>query len=407
MTLRILHVLDHSVPLHSGYSFRTLAILWEQRKRGWETLQLTSTKHYGATADEEDAEGFHFYRTRVPATGWRGKPVLNQWAVIEDTRRRIEQVAAQTRPDILHAHSPCLNGIAALRAGRKLGIPVVYEMRASWEDAAVDHGTTTEGSLRYRLSRALETWTLRRAAAVTTICEGLRKDILSRGIPAKRVTVIPNAVNPEAFPLISAPDRELQARLGLDHAFTLGFIGSFYGYEGLDTLLAAVPSILEFEPGARLLLVGGGFEEERLKAQADALGISNRVLFTGRVPHAEVTRYYSLADLLVFPRKSIRLTETVTPLKPLEAMAQGKLLIASDVGGHRELIRDDVTGRLFRPDDPKALAAAVRKMLSDRDRWDQMRAAGREWVEQERNWAASVARYADVYSAATAATGNA
>ena len=286
--------------------------------------------------------------------------MLNQWAVIDDTRRRIEQVAERTRPDILHAHSPCLNGIAALQAGRKLGIPVVYEMRASWEDAAVDHGTTQEGSLRYRLSRALETWTLRRAEAVTTICEGLRKDILARGIPAERVTVIPNAVNPEAFPLIGAPDPELEARLGLGDAFTLGFIGSFYGYEGLDTLLEAMPAILEFEPGARVLLVGGGLEEERLKAQAAALGIADRVVFTGRVPHAEVTRYYSLVDLLVFPRKSIRLTETVTPLKPLEAMAQGRLLIASDVGGHRELIRDGVTGRLFRPDDPAALAAAVR-----------------------------------------------
>jgi len=400
MSLRVLHVLDHSVPLHSGYSFRTLAILRQQRRIGWETVQLTSSKHYGAGAEEEEAEGFRFFRTRVPHDGWRAKPVLNQWAVIEDTRRRIEQVAGQARPDLLHAHSPCLNGIAALRAGRKFGIPVVYEMRASWEDAAVDHGTTTEGSLRYRISRALETWTLRRADAVTTICEGLRNDILARGILAERVTVIPNAVNPDAFPVIGAPDLELQARLGLRGAFTLGFIGSFYGYEGLDTLLAALPSILEFEPGARVLLVGGGLEEERLKAQAAALGIADRVVFTGRVPHAEVRRYYSLVDLLVFPRKSIRLTETVTPLKPLEAMAQGRLLIASDVGGHRELIRDGVTGRLFRPDNPAALAEATRGILAERGRWDEMRVAGRRWVEQERNWAASVSRYQGVYARA-------
>ena len=145
-------------------------------------------------------------------------------------------------------------------------------MRAFWEDAAVDHGTTREGSLRYRLSRTLETWVLRRADAVTTICEGLRDDIVGRGLPADRVTVIPNAVNPEEFPLIDAPDHELPARLGLADAFTLGFLGSFYGYEGLDTLLDALPRVLRFEPRARVLLVGGGFEEETAEGPGQAIG---------------------------------------------------------------------------------------------------------------------------------------
>ena len=403
MTLRILHVLDHSIPLHSGYSFRTLAILKEQRALGWETVHLTSTKHYGAKADEEDHDGWHFYRTRVPDGGLRRLPVAGQLAVITDTQRRLEQVIDQTRPDLLHAHSPCLNGIAALRAARRSNLPVVYEMRASWEDAAVDHGTTREGSLRYRLSRALETWTLQRAHAVTTICEGLRKDIVGRGIAAERVTVIPNAVNTEDFPLIREPDRELQARLGLTGAFTLGFLGSFYGYEGLDTLVASLPLILRSEPRTRLLLVGGGFEEERLKAQVQQLGLQDKVLFVGRVPHGDVARYYSVVDLLVYPRKSIRLTETVTPLKPLEAMAQGQLLIASDVGGHRELIDDGRTGFLFKPDDPAAIARAVNTVLGSRDQWDAMRAAGRHFVESERNWRASVARYPQVYERARAA----
>jgi PEP-CTERM/exosortase A-associated glycosyltransferase len=399
MTLRILHVLDHSIPLHSGYTFRTLAILQEQRKLGWETFQLTSSKHYDAKADEEEVDGYRFFRTRIPGGGWRVVPVLNQWAVISDTQHRVQQIIKEIRPDIVHAHSPCLNGIAALRATRSRGIPVVYEMRASWEDAAVDHGTTTEGSLRYKLSRALETWTLKRVDAVTTICEGLRSDIQSRGIQAERVTVIPNAVNPEDFPVITQTDADIRARLGLaPDDFTLGFIGSFYGYEGLDLLLDAVPSILQFAAKARVLLVGGGYEDERLKQQAARLGIGDRVIFAGRVPHDDVARYYSVIDLLVYPRKRMRLTETVTPLKPLEAMAQGRLIVASDVGGHRELIEDGITGYLFPADDSFALTAAVRKVLDSRDRWQQMREMGRRNVETARNWRASVDRYRNVYS---------
>jgi PEP-CTERM/exosortase A-associated glycosyltransferase len=396
--MKILHVLDHSIPLHSGYTFRTRSILKEQRRLGWETLHLTSPKHRGAITDEEDVEDLHFYRTRVPEGGWRSLPLLDQWSVIRDTERRLAEVIERTWPDVIHAHSPCLNGIAALRAAGRRGLPVVYEVRAFWEDAAVDQGTTEENSLRYRLTRAMETWVLKRASAVTTICEGLRADILGRGIPAERITVIPNAVNIDEFPVISAADTALKSQLGLDDAFVIGFIGSFYGYEGLDDLLDALPAILLFEPRARLLLVGGGVEEEHLKAQAARLDVADKVVFAGRVPHREVTRYYSLVDLLVYPRKSMRLTETVTPLKPLEAMAQGRLLVASNVGGHRELIEDGITGFLFEADMPDALADAVKRVHGARGNWQAVRERGRRFVVEERNWCVSVARYTDVYA---------
>jgi PEP-CTERM/exosortase A-associated glycosyltransferase len=398
--LRILHVLDHSAPLHSGYTFRTLAILREQSRLGWETGQLTSSKHYGAVKDVEEFDGFEFHRTRVKRASWRTLPILDQLAVILDTQSRLEQVIALTRPDLLHAHSPCLVGIAAVRAGRKLGVPVVYEMRASWEDAAVDHGSTREGSARYRASRRLETWVLRRADALTTICEGLRQDILARGIAADRVTVIPNGVDIDRFPLITSADQALLAQLGLRSGPILGFLGSFYGYEGLDLLIAALPAIRNMHPGAKVLLVGGGPAEKALVNQVQRMGLGEAVIMVGRVPHEDVHRYYSLADLLVFPRKSIRLTETVTPLKPLEAMAQGRIVMASSVGGHRELIRDGETGFLFAPDDPAAIAAAVDRAMSAHDRWSEMRVNGREFVERERSWTASVARYPAAYDAA-------
>ena len=191
--------------------------------------------------------------------------------------------------------------LPATRVGRRLGIPVVHEMRASWEDAAVDHGTTTEGSLRYRLSRWLETQALRRADQVTTICEGLRSDIVGRGISPAKVTVIPNAVDVNAFEYDVPPDEALRNSLGLRGATVLGFAGSFYGYEGLDMVVAAMPRLLETFPELRALFVGGGPQESALKAQVASLGLGDRVIFTGRVPHSEVHRYYNLIDVLVSP----------------------------------------------------------------------------------------------------------
>jgi len=398
MSIRILHVLDHSIPLHSGYTFRTRSILREQRALGWQTFHVTGPKQGPAPAPRETVDGLEFYRTTPPQTLMARLPVLNQVAVINALAARLLEVAKEVKPDVLHAHSPALNAVAALRVGRKLGIPVVYEIRAFWEDAAVDHGTSREWGLRYRMTRALETWALQRVDGATTICEGLRAEIAStRGIAQQKIEVIPNAVDIADFSVGGARDEALAAQLGLEGKTVLGFIGSFYAYEGLDLLLDALPAMLAKRPEIRLLLVGGGVQEQALRAQAEALGVQHQVLFTGRVPHSEVQRYYNLVDVLCYPRHKMRLTDLVTPLKPLEAMAQGRLMVASDVGGHKELIDDGSTGVLFAAGDAQALAGKVLALLEAPQTWQQFRLRGRHFVEQERNWAASVARYRRVY----------
>lgn len=395
--IRALHVLDHSIPLHSGYTFRTAALLREQRALGWQTFHVTSPKQGASKASVEEIDGLAFYRTPLPTGIASRLPVIKEWALMQQLERRLEQVAREIRPDIIHAHSPVLNALPAIKVARKLGIPVVYEIRAFWEDAAVDHGSTHEGSLRYRATRAMETRAIRQVDHVFTICEGLRADIVARGIPAEKVTVIPNAVDVDSFQLANPPDPQLQQKWGLTGQTVIGFIGSFYAYEGLDLLLDSFPKILEAAPETRLLLVGGGPQENNLKQQAQTLGISDKVIFTGRVPHQEVNRYYDLIDVLAYPRHSMRLTELVTPLKPLEAMAQGKLFVASDVGGHQELIQHRHNGILFKAGSSGDLAGSIRELIAARADWPQLHANGRRFVEEIRNWRNSVANYVAPY----------
>jgi len=395
--MRILHVLDHSLPLHSGYAFRTAAILREQRALGWETLQVTTPRHGAARGEVEEVEGWRFHRTAFDRAGGPTAGGAIYAREMAATARRIDALARDFRPDVLHAHSPVLNALPAMWVGRRRGLPVVYEVRALWEDAAVDHGVTRTGSLRYRASRALETFALRRADRITTICEGLRRELAGRRIPESRITVIPNAVDTEAFRSGTAPDRALAESLGLAGRTVIGFAGSFYGYEGLDLLVDAFALLAPRHPDLRALLVGGGMQEAALREQARVRGIADRVIFSGRVPHEEVQRYYDLIDVLAYPRRRIRLTDIVTPLKPLEAMAQGRMLVASDVGGHRELIRDGETGVLFAAGSAGALADAIEKVLERRDEWPRFRERARRFVEAERTWARSVARYRAVY----------
>ena len=401
----MLHVLDHSLPLHSGYSFRSAAILREQRRLGWTTAQVTGPKH-PCPATEEQVDDTTYLRTAHTVAGLARVPVINQLDVVVALRRRLDGIVKQFRPHLIHAHSPCLNGMAAAAVARQHQLPFLYELRASWEDAAASHGTTTEGSLRYRLSHALETRVLRSARAVTTICEGLRADVISRGISAERVSVIPNAVDLEHFTATGDPDTSLRRRYRAEGAPLIGFIGSFYAYEGLDLLLQAMPMLLVQYPNARLLLAGGGPEELRLRSLVKDLGITSAVSFAGRIPQAEIPAFYLVMDLMVYPRRRSRLTDLVTPLKPLEAMAQQRLVLASDVGGHRELIVDRKTGFLFPPDDSPALADCVTMALKTGTH-DEIRRQARRYVETMRTWPTVVRVYEQVYARAITGAGDA
>jgi len=395
--LKILHILDHSIPLHSGYTFRTRAILEQQRALGWQTFHVTSAKHTVAEQAVEEVDGLRFYRSEQ-AIGFLTKlPFINQWAFVKSLSARLDEIILEIQPDILHAHSPALNGLAALKAGKKYNIPVVYECRAFWEDAAVDHGTTKEGSLRYRITKMLETYVFKNVQAVTCICEGLRHDIAQRGVAENKITVIPNAVNIEKFPFAQQADEKLKQQLDLQDKTVLGFIGSFYAYEGIPLILGALPTILKQHADTRLLLVGGGPQEKIIKDKVKELQLEPYVIFTGRVPHDQVQDYYNLVDIFVYPRLAMRLTELVTPLKPLEAMAQGRLVIASDVGGHKELITDKENGVLFKANDKDSLAISVLDLLAQPETWPAMRQKGREYVEQDRNWTKSVSNYKQVY----------
>ncbi|MEO7688186.1 MAG: TIGR04063 family PEP-CTERM/XrtA system glycosyltransferase [Sphingomonas sp.] len=396
--MRILHILDHGLPLQSGYTFRTRAILKSQMRCGWEVAAVTGPRQGRTDHQAETVDGIHFYRTRAP------RPLASPFGELSEIRafaKRIDAVVDEFQPDILHAHSPVLDALAGLRVARKRKLPFVYEIRAFWEDAAVGNGTAREGSARYRATRALETWAVRKADAVAVICEGLRSDLVTRGIDQSKIFVSPNGVDLDMFGAPLPPDRELAGSLGLDGAEVIGFIGSFYDYEGLDDLIAAMPMLVASRPTAHLVLVGGGPMEAALRAQAAASPVAEHIRFIGRVPHDEVDRYYSLIDILAYPRKRMRLTDLVTPLKPLEAMAQRRLVAASDVGGHRELIRHGETGTLFPPGDPQAMARSLAGLLADRDIWEQRRALGRAFVETERNWSINVSRYAPVYQKLT------
>ncbi len=391
--MNILHVLDHSLPVMSGYSTRSRSIVTFQKALGLRPVVLTSPKHGPAPAEREVLDGITHYRTAVEASS-RRLPYAGELQLMLRLTRRVVEVARAESATVIHAHSPLLNGLPALWAGRRLGIPVVYETRAFWEDAAVDHGTTREQSFRYRLSRALETFLFKRADRVVVIAEAMRREVIARGVAPERLSVVPNGVDVERFqPMPRQAD--LARTLGLDGGPVLGFIGSFYHYEGLRFLMEALPALRARLPGCQLLLVGAGEEEPALRARAKEIGPG--VVLAGPVPHHQIRDFYSLIDVFVCPRRRMRLTELVTPLKPLEAMAMGCPVVASDVGGLLELIQHEVTGLVFPAESTEAMVAELTRLGGDPRFRAGLGIAARAHVERERTWPRVVSHYLSIY----------
>jgi PEP-CTERM/exosortase A-associated glycosyltransferase len=398
--LKILHVLDHSLPLHSGYAFRTRNIFRAQVNMGWDPVAITSPEHdrilNAHGKQDEKIAGFRCYRSGALYPGRPG--LFRAWRLVAILVRRISEVIQAEKPDLLHVHSPVLNALAALWVGHETSIPVVYEIRSSWEDSAVDRGMYAQNSWRYKFMHLLEMWACRKADHVAVLCNGLRDKLIKEGIPSAKLTVVSNGVNLDEFQP-REPDTEYLRNWRLEGKQVIGFIGSFSRYEGLDLLLEAAASPCLARRDIALVLVGGGRMEAALKEQTKRLRLEEQVIIPGRISHDRIPGVYALMDILAYPRHSIRLTESVTPLKPLEGMAMRKPIVASATGGHREIIEHGKTGWLFSPGNLSDLTAALALLLDDRNLRNRLASQALEWV-RTRSWNNTTAAYADIYGRA-------
>ena len=399
--IKVLHILDHSLPHQDGYSSRSRQILSAQGRKGWKPFVLTSPKHERECGDrgaiKEDIDGIPHYRSGAVDMGIRG---VDELRIMLRIFSMLIKIVRERRPHFIHAHSPVLNVLPALLIGRLYRIPVFYEIRAFWEDAGADQGTYKIGSLKYRIVRSIESFCCFMVAHVFVICNGLKNDLVHRGISKDKISIIYNAINPEEYLRVS-PDEKFRSQWNLQNKKVIGFIGSFYRYEGLYLLIKAFQQLRSVRNDVVLLLVGGGEVENELKDIVKNLtqfqNLPTSIIFTGRIPHCQVRGVYALIDIIVYPRYSVRLTELVTPLKPLEAMAMGIPCIATDIGGHRELIRNGYNGVLVPADDSQALSASILNLLNDQDLIDKIVRNGKTIVQNDFTWDTTTSPYLDIY----------
>lgn len=397
--VRILHVLHTSLPNLSGYSIRANYIMRCQHDLGMESQVVTSAQHLGSDRPMEVIEDRQYWRTPKQPNRKTGPRELMMMHALKGT---IEKAVKEYQPDVIHAASPVLVGLPALRVARKHNLPMVYEVRDLWENASVDRGKWGYDSLPYRGAKALETILFKKADGIITICEALRNEIAPRVGKTVPLNVIPNGVESELFQP-SPPSQRVIEKWNLAGKRIIGYIGAFQPYEGLESLITAMPAIAKEVPDAHLMITGGGNDlEPVLHELVRSQNLGHLVTFTGRVPHSEVQDMYSVVDLMVYPRISTRTTELTTPLKPLEAMALEVPVMLSNTQAMCELVKSGETGFTFQAGNPQDLAETCVRALSDKEQCLAMAQKARTYVQEERHWPTIVESYRDIYEAAIA-----
>jgi PEP-CTERM/exosortase A-associated glycosyltransferase len=400
-------VFDHSLPVLSGYSIRSKSIVEAQQKLGHRIQVLTGTAHQldDPTASDTALNGILYHRTTLPNT-LSGRAIIRRWPLLREVsaiwllRQRILEVLERAAFDVIHAHSPSLCGLAAWSAAAARHLPFVYEIRGFWEESAVDQNRIRKGSPRYIASRRLEEFVVRRADGVVGISRNILADLQARGIEPRKLWHVSNGVDIERFRPLPR-DTDLSRRLDLvEGEPVLGFIGSLWKFEGISWLVRALAQLRQRGARFRVLIVGAGEEAVAIRAAIKELSVEDLILFPGPVSHNEVHRYYSVMDILVYPRRRIRLTERVTPLKPLEALAQSKAVLGSNVGGIRELVEPEETGLLFNPDDIDDFCRQAARLIANPDLRQRLGECGRQAILRKWDWKLLVHQYDAVYEAA-------
>jgi glycogen(starch) synthase len=398
----VLHVLDHSWPVMSGYAIRSRNLISAQHGAGESIRVVTGPLHEldDLTATDLVLDGVQYLRTpiqgRFAQSALRQRwPLARELEVVQSLRCRLLEITNRYAVRIIYAHSPALCGLAALQVARKRGLPFVYEIRAFWEDAANQNGAGAF-SLRSRLTHELETYVARNANAVAAIAKPMLEDLRARGISANRLFHVPNGVDTGRFGP-TGRDEILAQELCLVDRPVFGFLGSLYRYEGISWLIRAAAQLRSRGHKFSILIIGRGEDQPAIENAIRDCNAAGYVRKMEYVPHEEIARYYSVIDITVYPRRSLRLTELVTPLKPLEAMAFGKPVLASAVGGIRELVETERTGLLFEPENVSDFCRQAERMIKSPALCASLSAQGRDFVVRERDWTILAKRYRKIY----------
>lgn len=404
---RSLHILTNSLPhTQSGYTLRSHSILTALHRAGAEVVAATRTG-YPVTVGKLRARSLDIvddiaYHRVLP---WRMGATVE--ARLNQQVRELDKLVEAFRPAVIHTTSNYTNALVAQAVAARHGLPWTYEVRGMLEKTwAASRGTLeareiAAASERFRIVRAREAELATAASHVFTISDTMRDDLAERGVDRRQISLIPNSIDASLLGSTTAP-ASARIQLGLaSDGFWVGAVSSLVDYEGHDLLVDAVSILRERGLDVRLLLVGEGVARPELLRSAATLG--EAAVIPGRVAPDLAKTYVEALDVVVVPRRDLEVTRSVTPLKPMEAMALGRPVVVSALPPLRELVGDDERGLVVAPDSARSIADALAMLIDDAPRRHRLVTAAKQFASSH-TWDAVTAEYQRVFAGLRAAS---
>lgn len=399
----VLHVLQNSLPYRTtGSANRSQGLLAGLVDIGLSSTAITRPGFPYADVPKDERESI-VARHTIGGVDYHhvlnGGEILPRFPVQQFISVFAAEIAERARTEsaaLVHAASNAYNALAGTVAARELGIPSIYEVRALYEEGRRSRDEDFAETPQYQFAQHLETLAATQADRVIAITQGLKDTLVERGVPAEHVHVIPNGVDTERF-RPQQRDEELADRYELRGKTVIGYIGSLNWYEGHELLFEAFARLHARHRDVRLLVVGTGERLDTLLRLRAELGLTEEIVMPGGVPFDQVEAHYSIVDIAPITRRSTPVTETVSPLKPFEAMAMGKVVVSSDVAVMTEIITDGRTGLLFTKNDAASLEAVLERLVTEPDLRQRLGEQARDWVVAERDWKILARRTAAIY----------
>ena len=396
---RICYVLHNTLPYSSGgYATRSHGVATGLKNAGWDIAVLSRPGFPLDIKPEltepdvvpvDSIDGIAYNRTLYPKRA--GMTAREYMLAAADA---IEVKLREHRPALVMAASNHVTGLPALIAARRAGLPFIYEVRGLWEITRMSRENEFQDKAAFHVQKILEASVASGADRVFTLTEGMRQELIERGVPKDKIDLLPNSCDPVRFHPIDK-DQNLTMSLGLPTGVpVIGYVGTFVDYEGLEDLAEACALLKQRGVEFRLLMVGNenasGQDRGPISARIIDVAAMNQfsewLIMPGRVPHEEVEKYYSLIDIAPFPRKPWPVCEMVSPMKPLEALAMEKALVVSSVRALAEMIEHEKTGLVFEKGDIHSLADTLNRLIQSNDLRKTLGEQGRKWVQSERTW---------------------
>lgn len=401
--MRIAYISHYFLPEIAAPSMRLHGFGQHWAAQGHEVTVLTGFPNHptgvippayrGKVIQEERIDGIRVLRNWLYATPNRGFALKTLGHLSFMVTAVLLGLPRLGPVDVVIASSPTFfTAISAWLIARLRGVPMVFEVRDLWPAVFVDLGVL-KNHLIIKVLEALELALYRQSAAVVTVTEAFRQDIIRRGLPPEKVHVIFNGADTQTF----RPDidgQKIRVELGLGNKFLVSYLGSHGISHGLSAVLDAAHMHGDRQE-ILYLLVGEGAEKEALQAKRDELGLTNVLMLPHQSPE-RMPELYAASDVCLVPLRDVPIFETFIPSKMFEILAMGRPLIGSVRGEARAILERSGGALLIPPEDPQALVSAIDSLASNPARRAEMGQAGRAFLEANFSHAALAERYLEV-----------